>query len=104
MVIEEAASISGARHNVSRGGRQKGPRPSTLPDLRRRPGWSLYTGLQDPVLTGAVRSSSDPTTTAAWCVRIKIIIIIIIKIIIIIMTVTVFQTRRVLTEFLHFAS
>ena len=42
-----------------------GPQPSTLPDLRRRPVWSSYTGLQDAVVTEAARSS-DPTTTAAW--------------------------------------
>ena len=50
------------------GGGQKAPQPSTLPDLRRRPGWSHYTGLQDPVVTGAARSSSDPSTTATWYV------------------------------------
>ena len=51
---------------MSAEGGQKGLQPSTLPDLRRRPGWSPYTGLQDPVVTGADRSSSDPTMNAAW--------------------------------------
>ena len=51
---------------MSTGGSQNRAPPSPLPDLRRRPGWSPYTGLQDPVVTGAARSSSDPTTTAAW--------------------------------------
>ena len=53
---------------MSTGGSQNRAPPSPLPDLRRRPGWSPYTGLQDPVVTGAARSSSDPTTTAAWYV------------------------------------
>ena len=53
---------------MSVGGRQKGPQPFTLPDLRRRPGWSPYTGLQDPVVTRTARNNSDPTTTVAWCV------------------------------------
>ena len=48
------------------------PQPYTLPDLRRRPGQSLYTGRQDPVVTEAARSGSDPTTTAARCVTIAI--------------------------------
>ena len=55
---------------MSTGGSQKRAPPSPRPDLRRRPGCSPYTGLQDPVVTGAVRSSSDPTTTAAWCVTV----------------------------------
>ena len=50
------------------GGSQKWALPLLLPDLRRRPGWSPYTGLQDPVVPGATRSSSDPAATAAWCV------------------------------------
>ena len=50
------------------GGSQNRAPPSLLLDLRRRPGWSPYTGLQDPVVTGAARSSSDPTTTVAWYV------------------------------------
>ena len=54
------------------GGSQNRAPPSPLPDLRRRPGWSPYTGLQDPVVTGAARSSSDPTTTAAWYVTLFI--------------------------------
>ena len=53
---------------MSTGGSQKRAPPSPLPDLRRRPGWSPYTGLQDPVVTRAALNSSDPTTTAAWCV------------------------------------
>ena len=36
---------------MSLGGDQKGTQPFTLPDLRRHPGWSPYTGLQDPVVT-----------------------------------------------------
>ena len=55
---------------MSAGADQKGPLPFTLPDLRRRPGWSPYSGQQDPVVIGAARSSSDPTTTAAWYVTI----------------------------------
>ena len=38
---------------TSTGDSQKRAPPSPLPDLRRRPGCSLYTGLQDPVVTGA---------------------------------------------------
>ena len=53
---------------MSTGGSQNRAPPSPPPDPRRRPGWSPYTGLQDPVVTGAARSSSDPTTTAAWYV------------------------------------
>ena len=53
------------------GGSQNRAPPSPVPDLRRRPGWSPYTGLQDPVVTEAARSSSDPTTTAAWYVTVK---------------------------------
>ena len=49
------------------GGSQNRAPPSLLPDLRRRPGWYPYTSLQDPVVTGAACSSSDPTTTA-WYV------------------------------------
>ena len=56
---------------MSTGGSQNRVPPSPLPDLRRRPGWSPYTGLQDPVVTGAARSSSDPTTTAAWYVTLR---------------------------------
>ena len=59
---------------MSTGGNQNRAPPSPLPDLRRRPSWSPYTGLQDPVVTGAARSSSDPTTTAAWYVTIVPII------------------------------
>ena len=69
-VIEEATSVS--RPGImSAGGDQKGSQSFTLSDLHRRPCWSSYTGLQDPVITGATRSSSDPTTTAAWCVTIR---------------------------------
>ena len=50
------------------GGSQNRAPPSPLPDPRRRPGWCRYTGLQDPVLIGAARSSSDLTTTAVWYV------------------------------------
>ena len=59
---------------MSVGGGQKGPQPFTLPDLRRSPGWSPYTGLQDLVVTGTARSSSDGTTTAAWSVTILFIL------------------------------
>ena len=52
------------------GGSQKRAPHFPLPDLRWRGGWSPYTGLQDPAVTGAARSSSDPTTTAAWYVTI----------------------------------
>ena len=45
-----------------------GPQPYTLPDLRRCPGRSFYTGRQDLVITEAARSGSDPTMAAAWCV------------------------------------
>ena len=55
---------------MSVGGGQKGLQPFTLPDQRRRPGWSSYTGLQDTVVAGTARSSSDPTTTAVLCVTI----------------------------------
>ena len=58
---------------MSTGGSQKRASSSPLPDLRRRPGWSSYTGLQDPVVTVAARSSSDPTTTAAWYVTVSIV-------------------------------
>ena len=47
---------------------QKGSQPSTLPDPGRRPGRPSYTGLQDPVVIEAARSSSDPASTAAWYV------------------------------------
>ena len=50
---------------MSTGGSQNRAPPSPLPDLRRQPGLSPYTGLQHPVVNGAARSSSDPTTTAA---------------------------------------
>ena len=49
---------------------QMGPQHYILPDLRRLPGRSFYTGLQDPVVTDAAGSGSDPTTTAAWYVTI----------------------------------
>ena len=42
-----------------------GPSTYTLPGLRRRTGRCNYTGSQDPVVTKAVRSGSDPTMTAA---------------------------------------
>ena len=39
-----------------------GSRAFTLPDMRRRPGWSLSTDRQDPTKTVAARSGSDPAT------------------------------------------
>ena len=47
-----------------------GSSPYTLPDLRWRPGRSNNTGRQDPVVTKAARSDSDPTMKAAGDVTI----------------------------------
>ena len=56
---------------MSVGGGQKGLHLFTLKDLHRRPGWSPYTGLQDPVVTGAARNRSDATTTATLYVTLQ---------------------------------
>ena len=66
-MIKEAVSVDGPSNTAKRGG-QDGSQLSTLPDLRQRPGRSVCTGQQDPVIIEATRSGSDRTTTAARCV------------------------------------
>ena len=67
--MKETALVPVAKHNVS-SRRPEGP--STLHPAGSAPASKsvLLSGQQDPVVTEAVGSGVDPTTTATWCVTI----------------------------------
>ena len=68
-MIWETVSVNGPGNMAAPVGHEV-PQPSTLPDLHRRPSRSSYSDLQDPVVTEAASSSSDPASTAVWYVTI----------------------------------